>query len=58
MDTDEHVLAAVVIGITDDRSVCGGVSTLQVKQLVGKLDVPDPVSTWKWDRHDKMRCDK
>jgi hypothetical protein len=54
-NTDEHVLAAGVVPETDDGGARGSASTLQVEQLVGELDAPDPVSTGKRDRHDEMR---
>jgi hypothetical protein len=54
INTDKHVLAVTVIGITDDRGASLDVSTLQVEQLIGKLDAPDPVSTGQRDRHDKI----
>jgi len=53
-NTDEHVLVAVVVGVTDDRSARVDVPAAQVKQLVRILDAPEPVSTGKRNRHDEI----
>jgi hypothetical protein len=55
--TDEHVLAVVVVSVTDDGGTGGGASALQVKQLIGVLDAPEPVGTSTWDRHGNMSCE-
>jgi len=52
-NTDEHVLAVVVVGVTEDRSARVDVPAAQVKQLVRILDVPELVSTGKRNRHDE-----
>jgi hypothetical protein len=52
--TDEHVLAHAVVLVTDDSSACGGVSAIQVKHLICKLNVPKPVSAGKGDGHWEM----
>ena len=52
INTDEHVLAVVVVVVTDDWSASLCASAAQVKQLVRILDAPEPVGTGHWDRHD------
>ena len=54
-NTDEHVLVAVVVDVTDDRSARVDVPAAQVKQLVRIFDAPEPVGTGHWDRHAEMR---